>query len=129
VWKWKPDAYGERVRELERVAEQEGRDPATVRRTVGLYALVGADERDVESRFRALQAWTPGGALDDTSLEGFGRDTLTGTPERCLERLAAFRAHGVEELMVSAASLPFAVFDWSMVELIAEALIPPAHDL
>jgi hypothetical protein len=36
---------------------------------------------------------------------------------------------GVEEVIVSAASLPFAVFDWSMVELIAEAVIPEARRL
>src|SRR4029450_4358559 len=106
-----------------------GRDPATVRRSVGLYALVGDDERDLDARFRALLAWAPGGALNHTSLQEFGRDTLTGTPDRCLERLAAFRALGVEELVVSAASLPFAVYDWSMVELVAESLIPPAHEL
>jgi probable F420-dependent oxidoreductase len=129
VWKWTPEAYGERVVELERLAEENGRDPATVRRSVGLYALVGDDERDLDARFRALRAWAPGGALNDTSLEEFGRDTLTGTPERCLERLGAFRALGVEELVVSAASLPFAVYDWSMVELVAEALVPRAHEL
>ena len=129
VWKWTPEAYGERVRELDRLAEVEGRDPTTVRRSVGLYALVGEDERDLAARYRALQEWAPGGALDRTSLEEFGRDTLTGTPEQCLSRLAAFGAFGVEELVVSAASLPFAVFDWSAVELLAEALIAAAHDL
>jgi hypothetical protein len=36
---------------------------------------------------------------------------------------------GVEEVIVGAASVPFAVFDWSMVELISEAVIPEAHRL
>ena len=31
-----------------------GRDPATVWRTLGLYALCGEDERDLERRFERL---------------------------------------------------------------------------
>jgi len=79
-----------------------------------------------------LRYWYPDSAtaaLDDVSLEAYTKDTLTGTPEDCLKRLARFAELGVEELIVSAASLPFAVFDWSMVELLAEAVIPEAHRL
>jgi len=129
VWKWTPAAYGERATELERIAEAEGRDPSSVRRSVGLYALVGEDERDLAARFESLRRWALGGALDAVALEDYAADTLTGTPERCLERLGAFAGHGVQELIVGAASLPFAVFDWSMVELIAESVIPRAREL
>jgi probable F420-dependent oxidoreductase len=126
VWRWSPAAYAERVEALRRVARAEGRDPETVRLSVGLYALVGEDEGDLTARFRRLQAWAPGGALDGVSLGDYAIDTLTGTPEACVERLAQFQAIGVEEVIVSAASIPFAVFDWSMVDLIAGALIPEA---
>jgi probable F420-dependent oxidoreductase len=129
VWKWAPRPYGERVGALRRLSESVGRDPSSVRLSVGLYALVGEDQRDLVSRFRALQRWAPGGALDGESLEDYARDSLTGTPEACLERLAEFAELGVEEMIVSAASLPFAVYDWSMVELIGEALIPHGHKL
>jgi probable F420-dependent oxidoreductase len=129
VWKWTPRAYRERVLLLERICEEEGRDPATVRRSVGLYSLVGTDRSDLGSRFEALRAWTPGGVMDGVSLEEFASDTLTGTVEDCLERLAAFAELGVEEMVLSAASLPFAVADWSMVELIAEQLLPQARSL
>jgi len=96
---------------------------------VGLYALVGEDERDVARRFDALQRWTPGGALDGESLEAWAKGTLTGTVDGCLEQLASFAEIGVEECILSAASLPFGVCDWSMVELIAEQLIPRARSL
>jgi alkanesulfonate monooxygenase SsuD/methylene tetrahydromethanopterin reductase-like flavin-dependent oxidoreductase (luciferase family) len=129
VWRWSPDAYAERVHALRRIARAEGRDPDDVRLSVGLYALVGEDERDLRERFRALQAWAPGGAMDGVPLQDFAGDTLTGTPEACLERLAAFRDVGVEEVILSAASIPFAVFDWSMVDLIARAVIPEAMKL
>ncbi|HJP66297.1 MAG TPA: LLM class flavin-dependent oxidoreductase, partial [Actinomycetota bacterium] len=129
VWRWSPDDYAQRVRDLDRIAGEEGRDPASVRRSVGLYTVVGEDERDLERRWAALQRWAPGGALNETTVEEFARDTLTGTPEACAKRLARFAELGVEEVIVSAASLPFAVFDWAMVELVADAVIPEAHRL
>jgi F420-dependent oxidoreductase-like protein len=129
VWRWSPEAYADRIRSLEAICRAEDRDPRSVRRSVGLYALVGEDQGDVRARFDALRRWTPGGALDGTSLEAFAEDTLTGTPEDCLKRLSRFAELGVEELIVGAASVPFAVHDWSMVALVAEALIPEAHRL
>ena len=129
VWRWAPESYGERVQELRRVADSEGRDPASVRVSLGLYSLVGEDEADVAARFKALQAWTPGGGIDAVTLDAYATDTLTGTVDACVETLSRFAQHGVEELIVSAATLPFAVYDWSMVELIAEQLIPAAKSL
>src|SRR4029077_7777542 len=40
-WAWTLDAYRERLAVLERACEAVDRDPATVWRTLGLYALVG----------------------------------------------------------------------------------------
>ncbi len=129
VWRWTPEDLGARADRLRQICRDVGRDPSTARVSVGLYTLVGEDEQDVSARYRALRRWSPGGALDDEPLAEFARNSLTGTPEQCLDRLRAFASHGVEELIVGAASIPFAVYDWSMVELVAEALIPPAHDL
>jgi probable F420-dependent oxidoreductase len=129
VWRMTPETYADRIAKLERICEQEGRDPASVRRSVGLLTLVGEDDQDLAARYRALQAWMPGGSLDSTSLEDFARDTLTGTPEDCLKRLARYAELGVEEVVVSAAALPFAVSDWSMVELLAGAVVPEARRL
>jgi probable F420-dependent oxidoreductase len=129
VWRWSPRAYGERVAAARRICEEEGRDPSTLRLSLGLATLVGEDERDLVARFRALQRWAPGGALDGELLDAYAVDTLTGTPERVLERLAVFAELGVEEVIVGAASVPFAIFDPGMVELFAEAVIPAARGL
>lgn len=129
VWRWTPQDHAARAARLREIAEREGRDPASVRLSVGLYTLVGEDERDLVARFRAMQRWMPGGALDGALLEDFGRDTLTGTPDACLNRLGGFAAHGVEEVVVGAGPLPFSVFDWEMVELVAETLLPRARAL
>jgi len=129
VWRWSPGDYAERAASLRRVAGREGRDPATVRLSVGLYALVGEDGRDLANRFRALQEWAPGGSLEGVTLEEYAPGTLTGTIERCLELLGEFGRIGVEEIILSAASIPFAVFDWSMVELVAKGVVPEARSL
>jgi len=129
VWAWTPQDYADRVRVLEEACERHDRDPATVRRSVGLYALVGEDDRDLDARWRALQRWTPGGALDGSALGSWGRDKLVGTPDQVVERLAAFAALGVEELIVSVGSLPFAVFDDDAVEVFARAVLPAAREL
>jgi F420-dependent oxidoreductase-like protein len=127
VWAWTPEDYAARVEVLEEACRRHGRDPATVRRSVGLYALVGEDERDLQARWRALQRWTPGGALDGVTSEAWSRDKLVGTPDRVAERLAAFEDLGVEELIVSVGSLPFAVFDDEAVEVVARTVIPGAR--
>jgi alkanesulfonate monooxygenase SsuD/methylene tetrahydromethanopterin reductase-like flavin-dependent oxidoreductase (luciferase family) len=129
VWRWTVEDYRPRAARAREIAERMGRDPATVRLSVGLYTLVGEDGADLRHRYEALQRWTPGGAIDGESLEQWSKPTLTGTVDRCLERLAVFAELGVEEMIVNPASLPFAVFDWSMVELIASEVIPRAHDL
>jgi probable F420-dependent oxidoreductase len=129
VWRRSPDSFAERAHKLRLVAETEGRDPDSVRLSVGLYTILGEDQRDVSRRFEALQRWTPGGALDREDLEDYARETLTGTPQECVQKLATFAGAGAEEFIVGAGSVPFSVADWSMVELVAEALIPEAHKL
>jgi probable F420-dependent oxidoreductase len=129
VWRRTPDSFAERTARLHQVAEAEGRDPGSVRLSVGLYTLVGEDERDLSRRFEVFRRWAPGGALDREGLDDFARETLTGTPQGCLETLAAFASTGAEELIVGAGPVPFSIADWSMVELIATALIPEAHGL
>jgi probable F420-dependent oxidoreductase len=129
VWAWTPEAYAERARALDEACDREGRDPGSVRRSVGLYTLVGQDEGDLAARFRALQGWTPGGALEGVGLEDWGRERLVGTAEQVVERLGRFAELGVEEMIISAGSLPFAVYDESMVDLFAQAVIPAAREL
>jgi probable F420-dependent oxidoreductase len=129
VWAWSPEAYGERVDALRSICEREGRDPNEVRLSVGLYTVVGEDKRDLVARFRALQRWTPGGALDGVLLDDWARDKLVGTPTQVLERLADFAALGVEEVIISAGSIPFSVYDESVLTVLAEGVIPAARTL
>jgi probable F420-dependent oxidoreductase len=129
VWAWTPEDYGDRIRALEAACAGAGRDPATVRRSVGLYTVVGADPADLRARWEALRRWAPGGAMDGVTPEEWGRDKLAGTPERVVERLAAFAAHGVEEMVLSIGPLPFSLPDPEMIDVIGGTVIPAARGL
>jgi probable F420-dependent oxidoreductase len=121
-WTWTPEAYGERVDVLARECERAGRDPATVWRSLGLYALCGEDERDLSARFERLRRHTPPGVLDGVSLADFRRGRLVGTVDEVREQAGAFAALGVETLVLGAGALPFQVGSLDDVELLAHAL-------
>jgi probable F420-dependent oxidoreductase len=129
VWKWTPEAFGARASRLRELCAEVERDPASVGLSVGLFSVLGEDAGDLALRWKAAQRWTPGGAMDDVSVEDFAEDTLTGTVESCIERLAAFASHGVGEAILSFGPLPFALFDDEQLELAGERLIPQAHAL
>jgi alkanesulfonate monooxygenase SsuD/methylene tetrahydromethanopterin reductase-like flavin-dependent oxidoreductase (luciferase family) len=125
VWRWSPDAYADRVAAAHRACEMAGREPSTLRLSVGLYGLVGEDEASARAAFERGRAAMPGGALDDETYETWRTDTLSGTPEQVRERVDAFGALGVEELILAPWVLPFAVVEPSQVELFAERVIAP----
>jgi probable F420-dependent oxidoreductase len=129
VWRWSVPAYAAKVVRAREICEREDRDPATLRLSLGLYTLVGENPDDLVSRWHAMQRWMPGGALDGELLDAFMLDTLTGTPEQVLERMAEFAALGVEEIVVAPAPLPFAVPDPSMLEVFAAIVLPAARAL
>jgi probable F420-dependent oxidoreductase len=129
VWRWSVPAYAAKVARAREICEREGRDPASLRLSVGLYTLVGENPDDLVSRWHAMQRWMPGGALDGELLDAFMLDTLTGTPEQVLERVAEFAAFGVEEIIVSPGPLPFAVPDPAMLEVFAAVVLPAARAL
>jgi alkanesulfonate monooxygenase SsuD/methylene tetrahydromethanopterin reductase-like flavin-dependent oxidoreductase (luciferase family) len=127
VWRWSPDAYAERVLAAERACEAAGRDPATLRRSVGLYSVVAETEREVEDAFERARRDFPGDAMRDETLTAWQRDTLSGTPDQVMERVAAFERLGVEELIVSPSVLPFAVPRPEALDLFAERVIRAAR--
>jgi probable F420-dependent oxidoreductase len=122
VWRWTVDDYADRVAEAGRICEEEGRDPVSLRLSVGLYTLVGEDRADLERRYEALGRWMPGGL--DEPLDRFAHGALVGTVEEAADTIGRFAELGVEEMIVSPAGVPFAVPDWDEVELLARELIP-----
>jgi alkanesulfonate monooxygenase SsuD/methylene tetrahydromethanopterin reductase-like flavin-dependent oxidoreductase (luciferase family) len=121
VWVWTQEDYRARLDVLDAACERAGRDPASVTRSVGLYALVGEDRADLERRFDRLKTRTLPGVLDDVSLEEWRRGRLVGTVDEVAEQLDGWKALGVRSLIVSVAGIPFSVVSADDVDLVARA--------
>lgn len=121
-WTWTPDAYRERLAVLERECEAIGRDPSTVWRSLGLYALCGEDEADLRRRYERLQKASPG-VLDRVDLDTFRTGRLVGTVDEVREQAAGWSELGVETLVIGAGAVPFQVVDLDDVRLLAHALL------
>jgi probable F420-dependent oxidoreductase len=126
VWVWTPDDYRERGAVLDKACERAGRDPSTVARSLGLYALVGQDQADLERRFEHMRAQTLPGILDSTTLDEWRQGRLVGTVDEVAEQLAGWTALGVGSLVVSLAAVPFSIVGDDAVDLVAAAssLVP-----
>jgi probable F420-dependent oxidoreductase len=121
-WVWTPDDYAERVGALERACARADRDPATVSRSLGLYALCGEDDADLARRFARLVESMPRGVLDGMTLDEWRVGRLVGTVEQVREQVAGWAELGVDTLIVGAGAVPFAVTGIDDVELLAHAV-------
>ncbi|MGZ8613489.1 MAG: LLM class flavin-dependent oxidoreductase [Actinomycetota bacterium] len=129
VWRWSPEAYGERVEAARATCEREGRDPKTFRFSVGLYSLLAESDAAFQAVFERGRASMPGGAMRGENEESWRADTLSGTPDQVIERIRSFEAVGVEEIVVAPWVLPFSVQEPEMVDLFAEEILPAFHDV
>ena len=127
VWRWSPDAYREKVEDVRRACEAEGRDPASFRLSVGLHSLIGEDEAASRAAFERGRAAAPGNAMTGDDHESWLANTLSGTPDQVLERVGVFEDLGVEEIVVAPWVLPFAIHEPEQVELFAERVIAPSR--
>ena len=119
-WVWTPDAYRERVRVLEEACTRVGRDPATVWRSVGLYALCGEDRRDLERRYERLRASSPPGVVAG-DLASFRAGRLVGTVDEVRAQVQEWEALGVDTLVLGVGAVPFQVSALDDVELLLDA--------
>jgi probable F420-dependent oxidoreductase len=122
VWRVEPDAYRARLTAVDEACEQTGRDPATLRRSIGLYGVAGVDDASARAAFERGRAAFPGGAMDAETWDSWCADTLSGDAGRLAERVAAFEDLGVEEIVLSPWVLPFSVIEPEQLELFAAGL-------
>ncbi len=123
VWRVSPEAYVGKVSDVHAACDAIGRDPATFGLSVGLHSLIGEDEASAHAAFDRGRAAAPGDAMAADDYGSWRADTLSGTPDQILERVAAFESLGVGELIVSPWVLPFAIHEPDQVELFAERVI------
>lgn len=123
VWAMTPEDYRARLEVLNRACGEAGRDPGTVRRSVGFYTLLGTSDADVAARYERMRAFTPG-ILDQVPLERFRANMLAGTPDECAQKIKEFEGLGVSEIVLTFGPSPFTVYDDEQLELAAGELIP-----
>ncbi|MEX0983560.1 MAG: LLM class flavin-dependent oxidoreductase [Actinomycetota bacterium] len=123
VWRMSPGAYAGKVVDVGSACESEGCDPATVPLSVGLYGTIGQDEAGARAAFERGRASFPGDAMAAETWASWRADTLSGSPDQVLERIGAFEALGVQELILSPWVLPFAVIEEDQVEIFAEHVL------
>jgi probable F420-dependent oxidoreductase len=129
VWRWTPEDYAPKAAAAREACERAGRDPAGFRLSLGLFTVVGEDDADVSRRYELMRERLPDRAVDSTELDELRVDGLVGTPEQVLERIGAFASLGVSELIIGAAPVWFALPDPSMLDVLAEAVLPAAREL
>lgn len=122
AWRWDPERYAERMAELERACEEVGRDPAEIRRSVGLLTLVGDSPRAVGDVFRRWKV-AAGTALAGVQLEDLRRRGMVGTLEDARELVDRYAALGVDELVLSFGPVPFAWYPEAGGGIVAEGLV------
>jgi probable F420-dependent oxidoreductase len=129
AWRWTVQGYAERAVAAREACERRGRDPAGFRLSVGLYTVVGEDGTDLVRRWELMRTALPTGVADAVGLDVLRAEGLAGTPAQVLERLGAFAAIGVGEIVICPAPIWFAMPDPSMLDLLAEAVLPAAREL
>jgi alkanesulfonate monooxygenase SsuD/methylene tetrahydromethanopterin reductase-like flavin-dependent oxidoreductase (luciferase family) len=121
-WAWTPDAYRARLDVLDAACESVGRDPASVWRTLGLYALVGEDDADLARRFEHLRRISPPGVVGGAGLEEFRSGRLVGTVEQVREQVGVWDALGIDTLILGTGAVPFQVGGKDDLEMLAAAV-------
>ncbi len=129
------DAYRERSQRVDEACGRNGRDPKTLRRSVGAYILAGSDDADTERRFERLIERTPPGVMQSASgtpgvsWDEFRRERIAGPATEVAEQLSKLVDLGVEEVIVSLGVMPFQLADEEDVELVGSELAPLLHGL
>lgn len=127
-WIGSIDAYRDRLAVFEQAAEAVGRDPSSIRRSVGAYLLVGRDDRDLQARFDAVVERSPAGVLPPqspasrVSWASFKSRGIAGTVNQVIEQLGALKELRVEEVIVTLGAIPFQLADEQDVDFVGREL-------
>ena len=123
-WRHSPATYAPR-RDVARAAcERLGRDPDTLRLSLGLSALVGRTDAEVRENFRRMQERLPPGLTGAEDLETYSRDRLAGTVAEVVDTIGRYGALGVEEVICSFGQVPFSVWSPESFEVFTSDVLP-----
>ncbi|HJR18835.1 MAG TPA: LLM class flavin-dependent oxidoreductase [Actinomycetota bacterium] len=114
-WDASPETFASLSDRLDRACERAGRDPVSIGRSAGLTVLVGRDDRGIAAAVERLRGRAP--FLAGVDLRSLSETIVTGTPERCADRIASY---GAGEVVVALLMRD----DAEMLELFAEEVAP-----
>ena len=120
-----PDQYAAKVRVLEAHCEAEGRDPATIARSMMTFAVIGPDAQSLDRATERMMAmW---GAPAGTSPEQYRqtlrqRGMIVGGKDEVLEACARYGALGMQEIQFQ----HFNFDDDTVPEFLAAEVAPAA---
>ena len=123
AWRYSPRDYANKAAEFDRACGAEDRDPAGVRRSLGLLVLVGENQKDVNRRFVEWKRQAPW-MVKNATLADISEQGLVGTPEQVLERIEDFRALGVTDLVLSFSPLPFGWSSAAGSDIVSQEILP-----
>lgn len=115
AWDAPPEVFAAASRRLDEACERAGRDPDTVARSIGVTVLVGRDDGAIAAAVERLRGRAA--FLRSVDVATLAERIVVGTPERCVERLAAYAA---DELVVALLLRD----DTEMLELFSTAVVP-----
>lgn len=116
AWSCRSEELEEKFEVVDRAAERAGRNPAEVKRSVGLYCLPGLTDDQLQQRWRRYVECGPPGRPDHRSFALWASDKLTGTPEQMETTIRRFEDLGVEEIILTFGSIPFQICDAGAVD-------------
>lgn len=95
---------------------------AGIHQSLGIYTLVGEDERDLEARWRRLRETSPPGVIKpETTLDEYRLGRLVGTVDQAAEQMHAWQQEGVQTLIACTGAVPFSVTALDDLEVVAAA--------
>lgn len=116
---YEPEPFGRSWNKVQAFAEEEGRDPASVTNVAQLPICVDDSFESADRRVKSFIAqyfdippWS------DCSIDS----AIRGTPEQCLEQLAAQAEAGVEHLVLVPCD-----YELEQLHAVADAILPWAH--
>lgn len=130
-----PEVYAQKVAILERHCEAVGRDPATIRRSMMTFAVIGPDERTLDrATERMMTMWgaarpamggQPGMSLAEYRAALRSRGMIVGGKEEVLEALGRYAEAGLQEVQFQ----HFLFDDDTVPEFLAAEVVPAAKGL
>lgn len=115
AWDLDPAIFHSLTARLDDAIARVGRDPATLRRGVGVTVLVAEDRRGLDRAIDRLRARAP--FLRDLDRRTLAQKIVCGSPEECAERLAAYDCDEIVAALLLRDDL-------EMLALFAERVVP-----